>query len=189
MLDLVNANHPENCYHILFREWDSESWELGPVYEVKVDKAVTGTRLGTFLGTTVFPHIPPEYLFCTKISFIRNFKRGDLVVRRWNCLKTQAMMILLSTLEINRDGVFIVVRDYRKKIREELTEEELMKYASNSFMDHLHKKKIKLAGFENRSKDAIFIASQGGYSMGEKALPKMKEKSLKIGIGAPKPKP
>jgi hypothetical protein len=25
-------------YHVLFREWDSETWEFGPLIEVKIDK-------------------------------------------------------------------------------------------------------------------------------------------------------
>jgi hypothetical protein len=25
-------------YYVLFREWDSETWEFGPIIEVKVDK-------------------------------------------------------------------------------------------------------------------------------------------------------
>jgi len=79
--DFVNPNHPESCHHIFFREWNTETWRLGPVKEVRVDKAITGAKLGTFLGTEVFPHITPEYLFCTKVAMLRTFKRGDLMVR------------------------------------------------------------------------------------------------------------
>ena len=34
----VNQKDPKNCYHILVREWDPETWLFGPLYEVKVDK-------------------------------------------------------------------------------------------------------------------------------------------------------
>ena len=122
------------------REWDSETWELGPVVEVRIDKSTHASKFGSFLVANVFPHLTVESLFCTKINYVKNFKRGDLVVRRWNSLKNQSQWIGQSTLEINRDGVFVVVRDFRKKVREELTEEEVLKWASNSFLDHLQKK-------------------------------------------------
>lgn len=98
------------------------------------------SKFGSFLVANVFPHLTVESLFCTKINYVKNFKRGDLVVRRWNSLKNQSQWIGQSTLEINRDEVFVVVRDHRKKVREELTEEEVLKWASNSFLDHLQKK-------------------------------------------------
>ena len=47
------------------------------------------------------------------------------------------MIIGLSSFAINRDGVFIIVKDMRKKLREELTDDEIQKYATNSFLDHL----------------------------------------------------
>ena len=69
------------------REWNSETWELGNVIEVRIDKSTYASKFGAFLAANVFPHIPSENLFLTKISFVKNFKRGDLVVRRWNSLK------------------------------------------------------------------------------------------------------
>lgn len=42
-----------------------------------------------------------------------------------------------STLEINRDSVYIIVKDSTKKLREELTEVELKKYATPTFLQHL----------------------------------------------------
>lgn len=34
----VNIREPNNCYTILVREWDPETWMFGPLFEVKVDK-------------------------------------------------------------------------------------------------------------------------------------------------------
>jgi hypothetical protein len=28
----------KEAFHVLFREWDSETWHFGPVLEVKIDK-------------------------------------------------------------------------------------------------------------------------------------------------------
>jgi len=115
--------------------------------------------LGKLLSESVFPHIPSESLFVTKIAFVKNFKRGDLAVRNWNTLKNQSMWLGQTSIQINRDGVFVVVRDSSKKIREELTEQELLKWASNGFLDHLQKKKVRMMGFNNHMKDGVFIAS------------------------------
>jgi hypothetical protein len=35
---MVNELHPDNAYHVIVREFDPESWLLGPMYEVKIDK-------------------------------------------------------------------------------------------------------------------------------------------------------
>ncbi len=177
--DFVNKINPDNSHYILFREWDGETWELGPVYEVRVDKSISGTRLGKLLSESVFPHIPSESLFVTKIAFVKNFKRGDLAVRNWNTLKNQSMWLGQTSIQINRDGVFVVVRDSSKKIREELTEQELLKWASNGFLDHLQKKKVRMMGFNNHMKDGVFIASQNNQPDFKK-LPKMQEKGIKI---------
>lgn len=42
-----------------------------------------------------------------------------------------------STLEINRDSAYIMVKDSSKKVREELTDEEMKKYSSASLLNHL----------------------------------------------------
>ena len=128
--EIVKETNPNDCYHILIREWDPESWLLGPLYEVRVDKNLYANKFAAFLTEKVFPHIPSDNLFCCKVTQLRNFKRGDLVLRRWSKLKTQATWLGQSTIEINRDSVYVVVKDNFKKVREELTEEEFKKYAS-----------------------------------------------------------
>ena len=60
--EFVNAKDPNNAYYVLFREWDPESWNLGPIIEVKVDKQAYSNKLGIFLAEKIFQHIPPEYL-------------------------------------------------------------------------------------------------------------------------------
>jgi hypothetical protein len=62
------------------------------------------------------------------------------VLRKWNRLKTQATWIGQSTLEINRDSVYVIVKDCSKVLREELTEEEMRKYASREYINHIAKK-------------------------------------------------
>lgn len=31
---------PHNAYYIIMREWNPETWQLGPIYEVKIDKMI-----------------------------------------------------------------------------------------------------------------------------------------------------
>jgi hypothetical protein len=51
-----------------------------------------------------------------------------------------------------------VVRDNTKKVREELTEEEILKWGTSGFMDHLQKKQIRALGF-TQHKDPLFISA------------------------------
>jgi len=42
-----------------------------------------------------------------------------------------------SKLELKGDSAWIVVRDWSKQLREELSEEEASKYANQAYLDHL----------------------------------------------------
>ena len=55
--DFSNPKNPTNVYNILFREWDPETWKMGNLYEIAVDKNATANKLATFLVENVFPHI------------------------------------------------------------------------------------------------------------------------------------
>ena len=90
--NFVNDLHKHNCYHILVREWNSDTWDFGPLYEVKVDKNSHANKFSAFLTEHMFPHILAEDLQCSKVgaSQIKTFRRGDLILRRWSRLKTQA---------------------------------------------------------------------------------------------------
>jgi len=48
---------------------------------------------------------------------------------------------------VNRDSVYIIVKDNMIKVRETLTDEELKKYATPAFLDHLAKKGSREIGF------------------------------------------
>ena len=105
-------------------------------------------------------------------------------MKRWNLLKSQMTWIGQSTLEVNRDGVYIIVKDQRKQVREDLTDEELSKYASSALMDHLAKKRSRAIGdFEH--KDPLFVTSQANkvdYTKNRRP-----EKGITINVGGPPP--
>ena len=136
---------PHNAYHVLVREWNPETWEFSPMYEVKVDKNILASKFSIFLSEKVFPHIPADNLFSCKVSkdSMKNFKRGDLVLRKWSRLKNQSTWLGQSTIEINKDSVYVIVKDSTKVLREALTDVEITKYASKEFINHMLKRGSK----------------------------------------------
>lgn len=84
---------------------------MGPLFEIKLDKSTYASKFATFLNEKVFPHIASEDLYCCKVNFLKNFKRGDLVLKRWSKLKNQMTWLGQSTLEINRDSVYIIAKN------------------------------------------------------------------------------
>lgn len=129
---MLNPLQPDNAFHIFIREWNPWTWELGPLYEVKLDKNATATKLSAFVQEHIFPHIEGDNLFFSKVAFsqVKTFRRADLVLRRWSRLKNQAIWLGQSTIEINRDSVYVVIKDNSIQLREELTDEEIHKYAT-----------------------------------------------------------
>jgi hypothetical protein len=71
---------------------------------------------------------------------LKTFRRADLVLKRWSKLKNQSTWIGQSTIEINRDSVYVFVKDNTIKLREELTNQELQAYATQAYIDHVQKK-------------------------------------------------
>lgn len=89
-----------------------------------------------------------------------------------------------STLELNRDGVYAIIRNIHVPMREELTEDEVRNYCNSQVMEHLHKKGARdIGGFQH--KDALFAAASSHKVDYSKNL--RPEKGIKITVGAPKP--
>jgi hypothetical protein len=98
--------------------------------------------LAQFLSDKVFHHIPADSLQAVKLNFISGFKRGDLPLKRWTVMKTQATKIGQSALKITRDSEIVIVKDARKVVREDLTEEELLLWGTPSFLNYLSKRAV-----------------------------------------------
>ena len=133
---------------MLVREWRPDTWEFGTLYEVQVDKMYTCEDFANFLHSNYFPHIPLDTLFATRINIQHDFIRSDLVLRSWHSLKMQKNWIGNSRLEINRDSVFIVVKDSSIRFKEPQFGEDdeiLNKWASPQYLSHLvNKKDVKV---------------------------------------------
>lgn len=83
----------KDVYHIMVREWDPDTWLFGPIYEVAIDKNCYSNKLAIFLSANIFPHIPADNLQAVKLQIIAGFRRGDLPLKRWTVMKTQATKI------------------------------------------------------------------------------------------------
>jgi ABC-type Fe3+/spermidine/putrescine transport system ATPase subunit len=91
-VDSTGEISQHNAYHIMIREFNPETWQLGPIYEVKVDRNATASKFSQLVSERLYPHINPDNLFFSKVSQsqIKNFKRSDLVLRRWSRLRNQS---------------------------------------------------------------------------------------------------
>ncbi|CDW75353.1 ubiquitin carboxyl-terminal hydrolase [Stylonychia lemnae] len=193
--DFVNAKDPSNCYHVLFREWDPETWQYGPLYEVRIDKQAYLNKLAIFLADKVFPHISAESIQGCKVNYLSMFKRSELVLKRWNVLKSQATKIAQSAVKISKDSDYIIIKDSRKFVREDLTEEEMQKWSTPSYVTYLSKRTVKPkpapkpigaksgGGIAKSTADAkIEIKKKVMASRANRPL----EQAIKINVGGPK---
>jgi hypothetical protein len=65
--ECLNESNPNNAYHILIREWNPETWQLGQLYEVKIDKMIYASKFTQFLADKVFTHISADNISCCKL--------------------------------------------------------------------------------------------------------------------------
>ena len=122
---------PKTSLHLLTREWDPHTWQFGEVKEFQVPRTMKAVDFGKYLQSKFYPHIAPENMFGTKVTFLKTFFRSNLVLSSWsNLISTVNTMLAASKLELSRDAVLIVVRDWSKTLREQLEEDEMAKYAN-----------------------------------------------------------
>lgn len=121
-------------------------------------------------------------MFACKINIQHNFIRSDLVLRSWNALKMQKNWIGSSRLEINRDSVFIVVKDNSIRFKEPQFGEDdniLNKWASPQYLSHLVSKKEMKVDIKS---DPLLDATLGHTYIGP-APAGQKETGIKINVG------
>jgi hypothetical protein len=103
------------------------------------------------------------------------------VLRRWSRLRNQSIWLGQSTIEINRDSVYVFAKDNSIPLRETLTDDEIRMYASNAYLDHIAKKGSREIGLQHR--DPLFETAQSAKPDYTKS--KRPERGIKINIGAP----
>ena len=47
--EFVNDHAPFNVFHVMVREFNPETWELGPIYELKIDKNLQANKFAALL--------------------------------------------------------------------------------------------------------------------------------------------
>lgn len=116
---------------MLTREWDPQTWQFGELREFQVPRTMKAVDFGRYLQSKFYPHIATEHIFAQKVTFLKTFYRSELAIRGWsNLISTVNTMLAACKLELSKDAVLIVVRDWSKTLREQLTEEEMAKYAN-----------------------------------------------------------
>jgi hypothetical protein len=102
-------------------------------------------------------------------------------MRAWfNLIQTPNVEIAKSKLDLTRDAILVIVRDNSKSVREELTPAEQQKYANQSFLDHVARKKLDVS-VSHKTQDELFKEAQArkpDWSKGSKA-----EKAVIITVG------
>ena len=122
---------PTKSLHLLTREWDPQTWQFGELREFQVPRTMKAVDFGRYLQSKFYPHIATEHMFAQKMTFIKTFYRSELAIRGWsNLISTVNTMLAACKLELSKDAVVIFVRDWSKTLREQLTEEEMAKYAN-----------------------------------------------------------
>ena len=84
----------------------------------------------------------------------------------------------MSSLELNKDGVYIIVRNWAKKMKEDLNEEELRKWGTPLLIEHLNKKMT----ISVSHKDPMFAAASS-FKPNYETKPGKPEKGIKIHVG------
>ena len=173
-------------YNILVREWNPSTWEFGTLHEIAIDKMLSIEKLGELLQSSLFPHIGVKQLFATRVNICKPFIRSDLVLRSWQALAFSKQWIGTMPFEINRDSVFIVVKNHSIPVKQlALGEDDEMiaKWASHQYMAHVISKQehqIPVSGTIKH--DPLLQASLANTYHFDGPAPR-KETGIKIRVG------
>lgn len=63
----------------------------------------------------------------------------------------------MSSLELTRDGIMLVVKDNTKRVREDLTAQEIQDFTNQQYLDHLARKQIGV-GASHKNHDSLLSA-------------------------------
>ena len=103
-------------------------------------------------------------------------------------MQSQNTVISQSKFELSRDAVMVLIKDRSKTLREDLTEEELEKYADSAYRGHIKSKKEEKSGTQSKNYDSLYEASknrgQGKSTWGANRGPEVGV-SIQVGIQQP----
>jgi hypothetical protein len=191
--DVIPADPSQKVYHVLVREWKPDAWEFGPLHEVTIERMASCDKLATFLQANYFPHIALNNLFGLKVNLLKEWTRSDLAIKSWQSLASQKHWIGQSNLEINRDSVFIVVKDShvpQRQLKLGEDDEMIRKYASPNYLGHISSKHGNIAASGTKF-DSLYDASQSYSATMATRTPANygKEQGITITVGKRSPPP
>ena len=115
----------------MVKAWDPSDWSLTDFVELFVPKQATLAELGLLL-VAKFPNIDLANIECTKINSTWNFSRVQLPYAVWKKLENSTDFVNNAPFYVSLDGLFFVIKDSSKQIRDMTAEEELM-YKSSDY--------------------------------------------------------
>ena len=146
-------------------------------------------KFAEFLQKKLFSHIKLQQLSATKVNILKPFIRSDLALKSWQALNHQKSWIGQASISVNRDSIFIAVKDINKPTKQLVLGSDdalLQKYASAAYVEHLLRKGETAGAVAERISsqyDALLAESQGNvYSNVQSGGPK-KETGIKIQTG------
>ena len=75
---------PSASIGVLIREFNPETWELGPLFEVQIPKTLKANDFGKYVHQKFFSHILSEHFWGTKVALIKHFIRSNLILKKWD---------------------------------------------------------------------------------------------------------
>lgn len=109
-----------------------ETWQLSEIKMIQFPKKAKSHDFGRYLQA-MFPHIPAQSFFSCRIAIMRNFSRSDLCLKKWQQISTSGagnQWLGMSSLELTRDGIMLIVKDNSRHVREDLTHKEISDYTN-----------------------------------------------------------
>lgn len=103
-------------------------------------------------------------------------------MRAWfNMVQTANTDLAKSKLELTRDSILVIVKNNSVSVREDLSEEELTKFANQSYIDHLARKKMDMS-VTHKTQDDLFREAQARKPDWSKGTRKETAMSITVGI-------
>lgn len=177
----------EKTYLILVREWKPDTWEFGPLFEVGVQRMMSCDQLALFLQANFYPHIAINNLFGLKVNILKEWTRSEVVLRSWHSLHSQKDWIGRSSLEINRDSVFVVVKDssvQQRHLKFGQDDALIRRYAGPQYVQHISSKGQPHIAVSGTKFDSLYEAAHS-YSVSQSQKPAAnysKEQGIKITV-------
>ena len=135
----------------------------------------------------MYPHVPKDSFFVCRIALLRNFIRSDLCLKKWQQVSTTGVgnvAIGMSSLELTRDGILLVIKDNTKEVREHLTADEIRDFTNQTYLDHLARRTLGVSAAHKNHDSLLSATNQYSQRRPRESVNRAPEKSMKITVGS-----